>query len=295
MANPIAPLPNSPRTSGLLLRSAGVARAGLSAPEIIAFDLAAGLAIVEDLGCEPIACGGAIIEERYAVALAGLAYLHSASVPDTCPSMATRPIGFQAMTPMLCRSRSNCCSSGTRRLSLALTLPRAPRRPLYCLAPNSLGSPRHAAGVDVARLSFAKPTLACRARRHCQGRRPGFPGLCLGPSSIRCRLPPAGRPRRCSATLGIKTARPLRALAARRTRAFDRRVLPVPMPFWVRSVRRRSLAFSRASMSATISRSTLRTCPGSKNIWPQNLTHPALAELKLWYEEHLPRIFGRAR
>jgi hypothetical protein len=26
-----------------------------------------------------------------------------------------------------------------------------------------------------------------------------------------------------------------------------------------------------------------------------DLTHPALAELKFWYEEHLPRIFGRAR
>jgi hypothetical protein len=26
-----------------------------------------------------------------------------------------------------------------------------------------------------------------------------------------------------------------------------------------------------------------------------DLTHPALAELKLWYEEHLPRTFGRAR
>jgi N-acetylmuramate 1-kinase len=26
-----------------------------------------------------------------------------------------------------------------------------------------------------------------------------------------------------------------------------------------------------------------------------DLTHPALAELKLWYEEHLPRIFGRTR
>lgn len=58
---------------------------GLSAPEILAFDLAAGVAIVEDLGREPLTDATGIIEERYAIALAALAHLHEASLPDTLP------------------------------------------------------------------------------------------------------------------------------------------------------------------------------------------------------------------
>jgi len=57
----------------------------LSAPEILAFDLEAGLAIIEDLGSEPIAAESGIIEERYAMALAALAHLHDANLPDTLP------------------------------------------------------------------------------------------------------------------------------------------------------------------------------------------------------------------
>lgn len=58
---------------------------GLSAPEILAFDLSAGLAVIEDLGCEPVVRDGAIVEERYAMALAALAHLHGASLPDALP------------------------------------------------------------------------------------------------------------------------------------------------------------------------------------------------------------------
>jgi tRNA threonylcarbamoyl adenosine modification protein YjeE len=63
----------------------GLRAEGLSAPEIFAFDLEAGLAIIEDLGSEPITGEGGIIEERYAMALAALAQLHGASLSDTLP------------------------------------------------------------------------------------------------------------------------------------------------------------------------------------------------------------------
>lgn len=63
----------------------GLRALGLSAPDILAFDLAAGLAIVEDLGCEPLTSGGAIIEERYEMGIAALAHLHRASLPDSLP------------------------------------------------------------------------------------------------------------------------------------------------------------------------------------------------------------------
>ncbi len=63
----------------------GLRAEGLSAPEILAFDLEAGLGLIEDLGSEQITDEAGIIEERYAVALAALAHLHGASLPDTLP------------------------------------------------------------------------------------------------------------------------------------------------------------------------------------------------------------------
>ncbi|HEY8007231.1 MAG TPA: tRNA (adenosine(37)-N6)-threonylcarbamoyltransferase complex ATPase subunit type 1 TsaE [Methylocella sp.] len=63
----------------------GLRSQGLSAPEILAFDLDAGLAVIEDLGGEPVTSETGIIEERYAVALAALAHLHSAGLSDTLP------------------------------------------------------------------------------------------------------------------------------------------------------------------------------------------------------------------
>ncbi len=64
----------------------GLRAQGLSAPEILAYDLSAGLAIIEDLGSEPITSNGGIIEERYAAALAALAHLHTADLPDILPA-----------------------------------------------------------------------------------------------------------------------------------------------------------------------------------------------------------------
>ena len=63
----------------------GLREQGLSAPEILAFDLAAGLAIIEDLGNEPLTSESGIIEDRYAAALAALAHLHRANLSDTLP------------------------------------------------------------------------------------------------------------------------------------------------------------------------------------------------------------------
>jgi N-acetylmuramate 1-kinase len=65
--------------------SEGLREQGLSAPGIFAFDLAAGLAVIEDLGDEPFTRENGIIEERYAVAIAALARLHGATLADTLP------------------------------------------------------------------------------------------------------------------------------------------------------------------------------------------------------------------
>ncbi len=63
----------------------GLRAEGFSAPEILAFDLDAGLAILEDFGDEPFVGTDGIIIERYAEAVAALARLHQLTLPDTLP------------------------------------------------------------------------------------------------------------------------------------------------------------------------------------------------------------------
>jgi tRNA threonylcarbamoyl adenosine modification protein YjeE len=63
----------------------GLRTLGFSAPAIIAEDLAAGLALVEDFGSEGIVDGDGPIADRYAVATALLAHLHGLALPDTLP------------------------------------------------------------------------------------------------------------------------------------------------------------------------------------------------------------------
>ena len=59
---------------------------GLSAPEILASDLDAGLAIIEDLGGEGVLADGAPIAERYREATTILAFLPSTDTPRTIPA-----------------------------------------------------------------------------------------------------------------------------------------------------------------------------------------------------------------
>jgi N-acetylmuramate 1-kinase len=60
---------------------------GLSAPEILAADLGAGVLILEDLGSEPVAAGDppAPIEDRYGTAVDVLAHLHGTKLPEVLP------------------------------------------------------------------------------------------------------------------------------------------------------------------------------------------------------------------
>lgn len=63
----------------------GLRRLGLSAPEIYAHDTAAGLAVLEDLGSERVNTDDGIIPERYAEALSVLAHLHTRDLPTSIP------------------------------------------------------------------------------------------------------------------------------------------------------------------------------------------------------------------
>jgi tRNA threonylcarbamoyl adenosine modification protein YjeE len=65
----------------------GLRARGLSAPEIYAADLAEGLLILEDLGCEGVVAGdpGVPIDERYAAAVDLLVALHGMELPTSLP------------------------------------------------------------------------------------------------------------------------------------------------------------------------------------------------------------------
>ncbi|MGE5368852.1 MAG: tRNA (adenosine(37)-N6)-threonylcarbamoyltransferase complex ATPase subunit type 1 TsaE [Chloroflexota bacterium] len=63
----------------------GLRAQGLSAPEIYGSDLDAGLLIVEDLGREGVVDENGPIPERYMEAAAALAHLHARKLPDTLP------------------------------------------------------------------------------------------------------------------------------------------------------------------------------------------------------------------
>ena len=63
----------------------GLRSFGFSAPEIYAFDLGAGVILLEDLGVEPIVGDSGVDLDRYAWAASALAKLHAASLPDALP------------------------------------------------------------------------------------------------------------------------------------------------------------------------------------------------------------------
>lgn len=63
----------------------GLEARGLGAPRLFGFDLAAGLIVLEDLGNETIVENGVPIEDRYRVAVDVLATLHGQGLPVTLP------------------------------------------------------------------------------------------------------------------------------------------------------------------------------------------------------------------
>jgi tRNA threonylcarbamoyl adenosine modification protein YjeE len=77
--------------------SEGLRSQGLSAPKIYGADVAAGLSIIEDLGGEGILdANGRPIAERYLVAIAVLAHLHARKLPDMLP---VKGAGFHHIPP----------------------------------------------------------------------------------------------------------------------------------------------------------------------------------------------------
>lgn len=63
----------------------GLRAQSFSAPKIMAYNLAAGLVLMEDLGAEPVVRQDGVDQERFAWAVTALAKLHCASLPESLP------------------------------------------------------------------------------------------------------------------------------------------------------------------------------------------------------------------
>lgn len=267
---------------------------GLSAPEIIAFDLAAGLAIVEDLGCEPIACGGAIIEERYAVALAGLAYLHSASVPDSLaldgnetyriPSYDADALSIEIELLLDWYAPYIACvqlPSGAKatfvNLWRQIVQDVLATRPVWTLrdyhSPNLLWLAGREGIAKVGVLDFQDCVLG----------HPAYDVVSLlqdarvdVPQDAELRLLAYYARLRREAGSGFDAAEFARAYAILGAQRATK-ILGIFARLDERDQKPQYLAH----------------LPRVEKYLATNLTHPVLAELKLWYEEHLPQIFGR--
>ena len=72
-----------------------LAQRGISVPHVLAADPSRGLAVLEDLGSEPVARDGAPVAERFETAVSLLAWLHDQPLPDAMPA----PGGTHAIPP----------------------------------------------------------------------------------------------------------------------------------------------------------------------------------------------------
>ena len=165
--------------------AAGLRDAGFSAPAVLAHDVASGLAIIEDLGAEPVVDGEGPVFTRYAEAVAGLAALHGSQRPASLPDGSGWYLRDSALryrgaddrdraASRLVRAAHRAGDAGLRRpLRLQRSLARSLRR--------HRPSPTH---LDPARLPFAEPDLAAGPRRRRPGRADRFPGLRARPSRL---------------------------------------------------------------------------------------------------------------
>ena len=272
----------------------GLRALGFSAPAILGEDLETGLLLIEDLGNEPV------VDARRS---------------DPRALRARRRACSRGCTARRCRT---CCRSPTAattrcrptismrmliEVELLLdwyvphvagqTFSGSVRGEFVNLWREALAEIVGGAGdLDPARLPFAEPDLAAGARGPQARRAARFPGRGARPPGLRRRLAAAGRPRHRAGGARAQAARRLCPRARRPPiPAFDMRGFRARLRHHGRAARHQDRsASSRASTSATASRTISTICRASRPISRRNLAHPALARLRAWYETHLPRL-----
>jgi hypothetical protein len=262
--------------------------AGLSAPEILAGDYAAGLLLLEDLGSELLVRDGAADPERYSAAVELLAALHAERRPA---EIAWRG-GIYRLPPY-----------DADALTIELSLfadwyaPRATGHPLSATAAGDFRSIWHAL-IDRAATSeagwvlrdFHSPNLLWLAKRSGY-RRVGlldFQDALFGPSAYdvasllqdaRADVPPA-----------LEDALKTRYLALRRrSGGFDE--ARFQEAYAILAAQRAMKVLGAFARLGTVGGKAfyLKHLPRVEGYLQRALTHPVLSALSLWYEKALPR------
>jgi tRNA threonylcarbamoyl adenosine modification protein YjeE len=270
----------------------GLRGLGFSAPEIFAVDLTAGLAILEDLGSEPFFDSDGIIEDRYAAAVDVLVTLHGASLPDTLPiggaetyriphyDVDALSIETELLIDWYGRHLDLELASGAKASFVNLWRQTVQEviaaRPTWALrdyhSPNLIWLKEREGIARVGILDFQDCVL-------------GHPAYDLV-SLLQ------------DARIDVPDAVELKLLAgyARRRREADP---SFDLAGFARAYA--ILGAQRASkilgIFARLARRDgkpqyLAHLPRVERYLAKNLAHPVLAELRLWYETHLPRVFG---
>lgn len=271
----------------------GLRQQGLSAPEIIAFDLSAGLVLMEDLGSEPIVDEEGVIQERYAWAATTLATLHNANLPDTLPIDADATYRIPnydldalsievellldwyapqiASVQIASGAKATFVNLWRRALQEGLTT-----RTTWTLrdfhSPNLLWLPERAGVAKVGIVDFQDCVLGHSAYdvvSLLQDARVDVPDLV----ELKLLTHYARLRREADAEFDMaEFARAYALLGAQRAT----KILGIFARLDARDRKPRYLVH----------------LPRIEKYLVKNLNHPVLAELKIWYETHLPRIFG---
>jgi tRNA threonylcarbamoyl adenosine modification protein YjeE len=273
----------------------GLLREGFSTPRILAHNVADGLAVLEDLGDQFIAGPRGPIAERYAVAVDLLAELHRRALPSELPvddeTYVIRPYDVEAMlvevelaldwyAPYVAKVTP---ASGARAQFLSLW--------------RDALAPILAAPTTWTLRDYHSPNLLWLADREGLGRIGliDFQDCVLGPPAydLAALLQ--------DARIDVREALELQLMAqyTRRRLQDDKRfdVAAFAASYAIMGAQR---ATKILGIFARLDRRDgkpqyLAHLPRLKKYLMRNLTHPALRDLKAWYETNLPGVFGAAR
>jgi tRNA threonylcarbamoyl adenosine modification protein YjeE len=271
----------------------GLRARGFSAPAIIAEDSAAGLALVEDFGSEGVVDSESPIADRYAEATALLAHLHGLVLPDTLPigdetyripayDLDALSIEVEVLLDWYVPHVAGAhLSSGARatfvHLWRAVLAEVAPARPTWTLrdyhSPNLMWLPGRSGIARVGLIDFQDCVLGHPAydlAALLQDAR-----ICV-PDSLEIRL--LGeyvrqRQRHNSSDFDVKTF----------TRAYA--ILGVQRVTKILGI------FARLEKRDQKPQ-YMRHIPRLERYLRKGLAHPALAEIRTWFQQHLPRIMN---
>ncbi len=262
---------------------------GLSAPELLATDTAAGLLLLEDLGAEGILDGGAPIPERYVVAVDILAILHAAPRPAALPL----PGGGVHPLPDF-TAEALALEAG---MFLDWYMPQVTGAPVDAAARAEYTAIWHeiiARLADKERgwvlLDYHSPNLLWLAGRDGAARLGiiDFQDLMVGPSAFDV----ASLCQDARATVPVPLEAELRGQYVARRRAadpgFDRQAFDEAYAILAAQRATKNLGvFARLAIQAG-KPGYLKHMPRLREYLERSLAHPALNRYALWYRTHLP-------